>query len=329
MGRTANFIIMFLSTLLIAQISFAQQSGPLSVPELNLIIAQGYPTNVNLLMNPPKPPNCNIPLEADDKEDKPEVAATPKPTPTPKPRLYPLEGELSEDYLARVQESEEAKDELEQKLPENPSFEDLDEYFLSLTNEPPPQCGYKLSRFSQAEVNAICQAMDDAANDRPVGCHVSNCTTASYIGIIKILKTRENWAELKSNFTCRSPFPATYLTFGQRGPRWLASNFDLGESRRINISRSGAAQILKDSFGEQFPRKGDPVLLQRNAANGNTGHSVIFSHYESASGSEVGANSSETIDKVCYWSSNQSTRGSSNRCESISRLSFLDTAHLK
>ncbi|MBH49084.1 MAG: hypothetical protein CME71_13025 [Halobacteriovorax sp.] len=327
MGRTRNLYIYLIASLFIAQVSYAQV---LNEAELNLIIAQGYPNNVNTLLNPPTAPNCNIPVLGDEKEEesdkeKPVANATPKPDPTPKPRLYPLAGELSDDYLARISESEEAKDELEQKLPENPSFEDLDEYFLSLTNEPPPQCGYKLSRFSRSEVNAICQAMDDAANDRPVGCHVSNCTTASYIGIIKILKTRDNWSELKSNFACSSPFPRTYLTFGQRGPRWLASEFDLGESRRV----TAGAQNLKSSLQEGFPRKGDPVLLQRNARNGNTGHSVIFSHYENASGSTVGSDSTETIAKVCYWSSNQSTNGSSNRCESIDRLTFLDTAHLK
>lgn len=287
------------------------------------IIDQGLPNAVNTMVRAPEPENCISNEKADSSQAKPKAKS-------PKKRHYPLAGEVSEDYQERVHASEEVKEQIEAVMSSTPSFTSLDDLFASITNEPPPSCGYKLSKFSRSQVNAICAAMDAAANDRPVQCHVSNCTTASYIGIIKNLRKRDNWQSIKSRFTCSSPFPETYLNYGQRGPRWLASELDLGESRRISVSSNATTrnQNLLENFTAGFPRRGDPVLLQRNARNGNTGHSVIFSHFEASGGEIIESANGQTVAKVCYWSSNSSTNGSANRCEAIEKMSFLDTAHI-
>ncbi len=237
-----------------------------------------------------------------------------------------------EAWLAAV----EAKDELETGLAQtNTAFSDPDEFFQSITGEPPPNCQYSL-RINMANVRKICQAMDDLANDRPVResarCHVSNCSTASYLAMIQIAKTRSDWDQIQSRFTCSSPFPAAYrLYVGPNGLQAFMQEYNLGSTRRIVISGSAEArsQKLQEDFAQGFPRKSDPILLQRDRSRGGTGHAVIFSHFETASGQSYDPENPEQIQKVCYWSSNQSTSGSSNRCENVSYMNFIDAAQLK
>ncbi|PIP90250.1 MAG: hypothetical protein COW01_09735 [Bdellovibrionales bacterium CG12_big_fil_rev_8_21_14_0_65_38_15] len=262
-------------------------------------------------------------------------------TTTPTPRHSSNVTITPEDTVVTISQenqhiAEVAKDELETNLAQTANdFSNEDEFFASITGEPPPNCQYSL-RINQTNVNKICQAMDDLANDRPVResakCHVSNCSTASYLAMIQIAKTRSDWSSIQSRFTCNRPFPEAYRLFvGPNGLQAFMQQYELGDARRIRLNGSAASRStkLQSDFAQGFPRKSDPILLQRDQTKGGTGHSVIFSHFETSSGSTYNPESPEQISKICYWSSNQGTHGSSNRCENVSYMSFIDAAHLK
>lgn len=299
---------------------------------LNEFINFGYPNYVNTLVGP-QTQECAAMLGEDEatKAAPPLLRATA--SDDEKEKIDTTQTITPEDLEA----SYEAKVELEENLTTaDNTFDDVDEFFRSITTEPPPNCRYKLKGFTTAEVRKICRAMDAIAKDQPINeddlCHVSNCTTASYLAIIKIAKSRSDWDRIKSRFTCTSPFPAAYRMFGgPNGLRAFAAEYGLGESRRLVLSGNAdrRSEKLKTDFAAGWPKKSDPILLQRDDSKGRTAHSVIFSHYETASGENFDPSNPQTISKVCYWSSNLGTRGTSNRCEPISYLSFIDAAQIK
>ncbi len=205
-----------------------------------------------------------------------------------------------------------------------------EDFFSQLTKAPPKKCGYKLSGFSRRDVNKICQAMNEVIEDRQVRCHDSNCATASWLAILKILKTRDDWEQLRPQFTCQAPFPRTYLVYVNHGIRGLAKEYKLGPTARMNLSGNSSqkSQQLKANIQKGWPQKGDPLLLQRNASRSYTGHAVIFSHFKTSTGKVYDKSNAEDITEVCYWSSNRSTNGSSSRCEKISYMQHIDAARI-
>lgn len=251
----------------------------------------------------------------------------------------PTRDEATKDdpILVWKQEAYEAKEKLEKELSQvDTSFEDVDTFFQSITTAPPPGCGYKLSGFKTTQTRAICQAMDDLANKREIRdsakCHVSNCSTASYLAVIQILRERKDWESIQDNFTCKAPFPKAYLTYvGSNGLRAFAAEYGLGDTKRISLpgNSSKKAGLLAESFTSGWPKKSDPILLQRDKSKKHTAHAVIFSHFESDDGAIFDGKSDKKITKVCYWSSNLGTKGTANRCEPISYMSFIDAARIK
>lgn len=321
--------------------SFAQTTVLTSseYPVLHYSISEEYPYRANVTVMPPAPV-CIVKEEnssADIVKKKKVIGQAQE-----QEREHTSNVHITpEDTVITISNenqriAEEAKNVLETNLAQTGTgFTDADEFFRSITGEPPPNCQYSL-RINQTNVNKICQAMDDLANDRPVRdsakCHVSNCSTASYLAMIQIAKSRSDWSSLQSRFTCSRPFPEAYRLFvGPNGLQAFMQEYDLGDARRIRLSGNAASRStkLQSDFAEGFPRKSDPILLQRDQTKGGTGHSVIFSHFETSSGSTYNPESPEQISKVCYWSSNQGTRGTSNRCENVSYMSFIDAAHLK
>lgn len=234
------------------------------------------------------------------------------------------------EELERIRQAEEEKERLEAGLAADDAFEVDDDFFKQLIKAPPKQCGYKLSRFSRPQVQAICDAMTAVIEDRPVQCHVSNCTTASFLGVLKLLKTRKDFPQMKDQFMCRSPFPKAYLTYATKNIRGFVQEYGLGETRRMRLTGGleSRSNQLKQNIEAGFPKKGYPLLLQRDQSRSNSAHSVIFSHFQTADGKPYVKGQPGTIAKVCYWSSNQSTRGSGNRCETISYMQFIDTARI-
>ena len=129
-----------------------------------------------------------------------------------------------------------------------------------VTSFAPKNCGYKLEKFSQSQVNLMCQAMNEVINDEPVNCHVSNCTTMSYLALIKLAKLRPDWEEKKSLFECTSPFPSPYLHYGNAGIAAFVDEYGLGQSKELSSNQS----VLKDQFGgEGWHREGDALGLER------------------------------------------------------------------
>lgn len=296
------------------------------------LLALGYPNAINQQMEGPRL-GC---IDGDDSVQDRD-SAHPRPplkVAEAKKETFDTKSTMSEeDYQAALA----SKIELENQLSTaNNTFEDPDNFFKSITTEPPPNCQYKLKGFTQAEVQKICNAMDDIAKDLPVRessrCHVSNCTTASYLAVIKIAKSRPDWENIKSKFTCRSPFPAAYRLFGgANGLRAFVAENDLGKTQRLVLQGNSdrRSKKLQDDFAAGWPRKNDPILLQRNASKDLTAHSVIFSHYTTESGADYDPKQPEKITQVCYWSSNYGTKGTSNRCEPISYMDFIDAAQIK
>ncbi len=317
--------------------SFAQTTvlTPAEYPLLHYSISEEYPYRANVTVIPPAP----VCVAKSENNKKDQIKKT---IGEEQERIHRSNVHIKpEDTVITISSenqriAEEAKNELETNLAQiGTDFTDADEFFRSITGEPPPNCQYSL-RINQTNVNKICQAMDDLANDRPVRdsakCHVSNCSTASYLAMIQIAKSRSDWSSIQNRFTCRTPFPAAYRLFvGPNGLQAFMQEYDLGDARRIRLSGNASSRSskLQNDFAQGFPRKSDPILLQRDQTKGGTGHSVIFSHFETSSGSTYNPESPEQISKVCYWSSNQGTRGTSNRCENVSYMSFIDAAHLK
>lgn len=182
--------------------------------------------------------------------------------------------------------------------------------FRELTDIPIAGCGYKIRGFTKSDVKALCEGIAAACEaDKPT-CHVSNCTTASYLGIIEQMRTRSDWEEKKSEFTCRPPqgFGKAYRTYTEAdGLRKLFNRHDLGNTKRISPSR------LPEMKEKGWPSKGDALLLQRKSGSG---HAVIFDKYE--------YDKSGKIKEVCYWSSNSRTKGAGKQCERISKMQFID-----
>ncbi len=314
-------------------------------PILHYSISNEYPYKANVTVMPPLP-ICKATIDEviSDKTTNSRSFAQASETKPEKERVGEHRSNvtiLPEDIIQTISEEDykasiAAKEVLETNLATvDSNFSDPDEFFQSITGEPPTNCRYSM-RMSTANVQKICQAMDDLSNDRPVResarCHVSNCSTASYLAMIQIAKTRSDWDQLQSRFTCSSPFPAAYRLFvGPNGLQAFMQEYDLGSTRRIVIrgSAESRSQKLQEDFSAGFPRKSDPILLQRDSTRGGTGHAVIFSHFETSGGQEYDPSNPQQISKVCYWSSNQSTNGSSNRCENVSYMNFIDAAQLK
>ena len=337
-------ILIFLSILfthnLLAQTSTVLRQA--EYPILHYSISENYPYNANVTVIPPLPV-CEARSEEKTKDSQ-KIVKKNKVGEEEEEQPISLSNVVinPEDTIVTIsaenqQKAEEAKRILEAQLASKSGidFEDEDEFFRSITGEPPPNCQYGL-RINTANVNKICQAMDDLANDRAVResarCHVSNCSTASYLAMIQIAKTRSDWSSIQSQFTCRSPFPAAYRKFvGPNGLQAFMQEYNLGDARRIRLSGNADSRSakLQSDFAEGFPRKSDPILLQRDQTKGGTGHSVIFSHFETSPGETYDPENPQQISKICYWSSNQGTSGTSNRCENVSYMSFIDAAHLK
>lgn len=330
----------------------AQNSTVLSAnryPVLHYSISEEYPFRANVTVMPPAVP-CLAEAKKDktvenslgEKEEKNEDEEN--------DTNYPIENHhttvtisAADAELIRLQKLEEERLMAQRG---STSFTDIDEFFNSIIDEPEPNCGYRLggrrSPYPRSAADQFCAAMNDLAHDRPVSaesrCHISNCTTASYLAIIQTMQTRSDWDEKKHLFECTSLWPAAYDKYkGPNGLLAFAQEYDLGASRRMPLIGPEArgktkSQILQDFFADGFPRKSDPVLLQRlptSSFPSGSGHAVIFSHFETADGEEYSSETSRPISKVCYWSSNGSTSGAGTRCEGIEIMQSLHTAQLR
>lgn len=328
--------------------SFAKTTvlTPVEYPLLHYSISEEYPYRANVAVIPPLPV-CEARSEEKTKGNqkflkKKNVGERDTNFP-----IKPVDTQVNMTHeTAQIIGIQKLEQERQMAESGSTSFTNIDDFFNSIIDEPDPNCGYRLggpkSPYPRPDINKFCAAMNDLANDRPVSaenkCHISNCTTASYMAIIQTMQTRSDWDEKKHLFECSRPWPAAYSTYkGANGLIAFAQEYDLGSSRRMTLTGPEArgktkAQILQDFLSDGFPRKSDPLLLQRLPTRGfpsGSGHAVIFSHFETASGQEYSPDQGQQISKVCYWSSNGSTNGAGTRCEDISIMQSIHTAQIR
>tara|TARA_Y100000768_G_scaffold388163_1_gene382544 strand:- start:21915 stop:23138 length:1224 start_codon:yes stop_codon:yes gene_type:complete len=210
------------------------------------------------------------------------------------------------------------------------------------TNDRGEQCGYQTG-FSQAQLTEICRARNAVIDDTATNpeslryCHPSNCTTASYLGIVNLLKTQPNYDEIKDQLKCRmnasdefagwGPIYGKYILGGglRQVADHLRENFGIqtethSSSIAHNTSLASATSELDSLASRGIPTTGDPIQIDRS----RSGHAAIFGQYR--------RDSAGTITHVCYWTSNQGADGTAamtsgynavrdgeigNRCEPI------------
>lgn len=183
--------------------------------------------------------------------------------------------------------------------------------FNMFTDSMPEECGYGYKSLSLQTVTKMCTAMRQVASDKMASCHKSNCTTASFIGIIQLMKTRKDWDKKKHLFNCRPKrrFGKAYLEYIKAdGLRKMFKKYNLGKTKRVKI------RDLSKQVNNGWPKPGDPILVQRKNLSG---HSAMFHSYKYKN---------NKINEVCFWSSNSRTRGQGLKCEKIRTLSFIDVA---
>lgn len=198
-------------------------------------------------------------------------------------------------------------------------------------------CGYKLKGFTYTDLANLCKArnaiIDGTETDPPElkSCHVSNCTIASYLGIIELLKTRDNYEDIKEDLKCRlsesgkfkgwGPIYSEYIKYSglEHLTDYLVENYELDAQYELLQKDQ-----LKTYADQGIPAKGNPLQLNRS---GGSGHAVIFSNYR--------RNEAGEVTHICYWSSNYSANGTGivtspsdeipqegeggNRCESLTK----------
>ena len=185
--------------------------------------------------------------------------------------------------------------------------------FELFTRTMPSECGYGYKKLSRSDVTKMCTAIRAVTNGESATCHMSNCTTASFIGIIQLMKARPDWEEKKKLFNCRYKrrFGKAYQEYIKPdGLRKMFKKFKLGITNRIKIKN------LESELKKGWPSPGDPILVQRKNL---MGHSAMFHSYEYKN---------NKIHKVCFWSSNLRTQGQGIKCEPISSLMFLDVGKI-
>src|SRR5690606_17055571 len=142
-------LILLVSSNLFASPFYGEHTGlirlngyPIGIEQF---LYQGYPNSINQFLLPPKT-QCHFLSDVHDKLDKDTDRDDDK---NQKVKID-TEQTISQEDLEK---SYDAKKELEENLSTaNNTFEDPDIFFRSITDEPPPNCRYKLRGFTQREV---------------------------------------------------------------------------------------------------------------------------------------------------------------------------------
>ncbi|MCB9062540.1 MAG: hypothetical protein H6622_13540 [Halobacteriovoraceae bacterium] len=234
-----------------------------------------------------------------------------------------------------------AKEEYEKGLPKESVYKVSENDFSvkNLSSDPPANCGYKSGNsekgqgFKRNETNKVCQAMNDVITGVQTKCHLSNCTTASFLAIIKILKQRSDFEKKYLHLLeCKKPFPRFYLDYGQANLIKFTADYELGKTARIEIpykdSPKSISDTIKNQFAKGIPQSTDALKLDRNETVFYAGHAAIFSHFKTDDGKIYNGNQKGIITEVCYWSSNYNTNGSGARCEKLTRIGSMQFARI-
>lgn len=176
---------------------------------------------------------------------------------------------------------------------------------------------YRKPRFTSSDVEAFCLNM---VNGGIPTCAPSNCSTAAWLALL--IKLKEKGRQDLEDFGCKPPkgLGKAYQLFAMEynGLMRLFDEYDLGPTKQISPS------ALEREAKNDWPAKGDVILFQRRASglgalNGSA-HTAVFSHFERENGK---------ISSVCYWSSNQKTKGYGYQCESLGRMAFLQVGKVQ
>lgn len=273
------------------------------------------------------------PVTSDDCEDKKQIVETKPIAPPVKLEVKVITEEQPEPVLAP--EPVEAELASADPVLRTPSSEIS---FEEITSEPPPtnmckgqRSGYQLRNksirspkgWTRSDWRNYCKGIDNIIAGKPVGCQVTHCTSASFFGILKKVRLRDDFnvqktfvsrngkrirGSLKEMFQCKgsSSYGIAYDIYNAGyGLKNLMEKMQLGEYKQFS-------NMKRLEQNEKYFKRGEPVHIDRK--NGS-GHAVIFDRFKKSNGK---------ITHICYWTSNSSTRGTGDKCESLgNRMKFL------
>lgn len=180
------------------------------------------------------------------------------------------------------------------------------------TFKAPKNCGYKWRGFSLYQYKQTVERY--IATDK-INCGPSMCTSAAFLALVAKAKELYQSGEI-------SPRQFRELTVPQeKGYMILNSNAEpntLVESFGIG---TGHTQYIAD---KELGKDGVPVagdLVQIWRSNGS-GHSVVFKGF-------VDENNDGVPEMLCYWSSQTSTEGYGDRCETTDDMDRVLVGHFK
>jgi hypothetical protein len=178
----------------------------------------------------------------------------------------------------------------------------------------PKNCGYSFPDWKGAYSRAFKPNVFAVLAGKKPNCHVSNCSTASYLALVEAIRGTEHEKKLQGKFKMGGPLYAKFVYEGNMienvfGP----GEFNLGSFEKIN--RMDEATIT-DFEARGWPSPGDFLILNRR--NGS-GHSVVFSHYQGTGNTR----------EVCYWSSNRGTKGMGVQCEQTRKMGSIHAGRVE
>ena len=177
-----------------------------------------------------------------------------------------------------------------------------DTLFDLVSKSIPNGCGHKWENFNkQAFQELITRYVEDGTVLCDPAKYPSMCTSAVFLAFVKSLKDRR-----AKDLITQEQFNSWALV---GGPAWIYLNSMarpdlLFETLKLGTGKTLRRNELPDS---DWPREGDFLQIWRED---QSGHATIFAGYlKDTKGVTKG---------ICYWSSNQMTKGYGKRCESLS-----------
>ena len=202
-------------------------------------------------------------------------------------------------------------------------------------------------------INTIIDDKDFDKKGKSLVPQVSDCTYASYIGMIIMLKKNNPavYNKRKSHFRCslkkncdpaksksrcysyskdlrifasnESMKPKTFY------PSWLKENLGKGNYKKFTKHNVTAG------YKKGFPKKGDLVNLWRSSRKGGSlhGHNVLFSGLKDeipTNNLNIKGRSQKKVKCLCYWSSNYSPKPGQmdEKCEDLSLMHTITVGKL-
>lgn len=164
----------------------------------------------------------------------------------------------------------------------------------------PEQCGYKWPGFDH---EGFVATVEQFKNEDKLECKESMCTSAAFLAWVahirhlramgKVTESQyQKWTEVNGK--------AHRFINHTAEPNELVEAFGIGK---------GYLQYIdEDELGSDgVPRPGDLVQIWRKSGNG---HSVVFKGF-------IDKDKDGQPDLMCYWSSQPSTKGYGNNCETV------------